>query len=133
MKAYPFYAVSGNEIAWLNFTYRFPLFRNIDTKVGHLYIDKIFLSFNGDIGNAWNGDLPSLSEFKKGAGAELRIQLNSYYLFPTSIFFNASYGFDEFSRIVNGETLKYGKEWNFYGGILFGFEILNFNKASRQR
>jgi Tol biopolymer transport system component len=133
MKAYPFYAVSGNEIAWLNFTYRFPLFRNIDAKIGHLYLDKIFLSFNGDIGNAWNGDLPSLSEFKKGVGAELRIQLNSYYLFPTSIFFNASYGFDEFSRIVNGETLKYGKEWNFYGGILFGFEILNFNKSSRQR
>ena len=133
MKAYPFYAVSGNEIAWLNFTYRFPLFRNIDTKIGHLYLDKIFLSFNGDIGNAWNGDLPSLSEFKKGAGAELRIQLNSYYLFPTSIFINASYGFDEFTRKVNGVDIKYGKEWSFYGGILFGFEILNFNKSARQR
>ncbi|HEX7356898.1 MAG TPA: biopolymer transporter Tol [Ignavibacteriaceae bacterium] len=133
MKAYPFYAISGNEIAWLNFTYRFPLFRNIDTKFGHLYIDKIFLSFNGDIGNAWNGDIPSINNFKKGVGAEIRIQLNSYYLFPTSIFFNASYGFDEFDRKVNNEIVKYGKEWNFYGGILFGFEILNFNKASRLR
>ena len=43
MKAYPFYAISGNEIAWFNFTYRFPLFRNIDAKIGHLYIDKVFL------------------------------------------------------------------------------------------
>ncbi|HCY77862.1 MAG TPA: biopolymer transporter Tol [Ignavibacteriales bacterium] len=133
MKAYPFYAISGNEIAWLNITYRFPLFRNIDTKFGHLYIDKIFLSFNGDIGNAWNGDIPSMSTFKKGVGAEIRIQLNSYYLFPTSIFFNASYGFDEFDRNVNNQIVKYGKEWNFYGGILFGFEILNFNKSSRLR
>ena len=133
MKAYPFYAVSGNEVAWLNITYRFPLFRNIDTKIGHLYIDKIFLSFNADIGNAWNGDLPKLDQFKKGVGAELRIQLNSYYLFPTSIFFNASYGLDEFNRVVNNETIRYGKEWSFYGGILFGFEILNFNQSPKRR
>ncbi len=133
MKAYPFYAVSGNEIAWLNFTYRFPLFRNIDTKIGHLYLDKIFFSVSADFGNAWNGDVPGFDQFKKGVGAELRIQLNSYYLFPTSIFFNASYGFDEFTRVVNNETIKYGKEWNFYGGVLFGFEILNFNQSQRRR
>ena len=133
MKAYPFYAISGNEVAWLNISYRFPLFRNIDTRIGHLYIDKIFLSLNGDIGNAWNGDIPALTEFKKGVGAELRIQLNSYYLFPTSIFFNASYGFDEFKRNVNGVDIKYGKEFNFYGGVLFGFEILNFNQSQKRR
>ncbi|MBK7497688.1 MAG: PD40 domain-containing protein [Ignavibacteriales bacterium] len=133
MKSYPFYAISGNEIAWLNFTYRFPLFRNIDSKVGHLYIDKIFLSFNADIGNAWNRDATTIENFKKGVGAEIRIQLNSYYLFPTSIFFNASYGFDEFNRTVNNEIVKYGREWNLYGGVLFGFEILNFNKTPKQR
>lgn len=133
MKAYPFYAVSGNEIAWLNLTYRFPLFKNIDAKFGHLYLDKIFLSVHGDIGNAWSGDIPALKTFKKGAGAELRFQLNSYYLFPTSIFFNASYGFDSFERLVRGEVIKYGKEWRFYGGVLFGFEILNSNRHVRAR
>lgn len=133
MKAYPFYAISGNEIAWLNLTYRFPLFRNIDATFGHLYLDKIFLSVHGDIGNAWSGDIPEFDTFKKGAGAELRFQLNSYYLFPTSIFFNASYGFDSFERVVRGETVKYGKEWNFYAGVLFGFEILNSNKQVRVR
>ncbi len=126
MKSYPFYAVSGNEIAWMNFTYRFPLFRNIDTRIGHIYIDKIFFSVNADIGNAWNGKFPSLSEFKKGVGAELRIQMSSYYLFPTSLFFHAAYSFDKFSRVINNQTVTYGKEWNFYGGILFDFSILNF-------
>jgi Tol biopolymer transport system component len=133
MKAYPFYSVSGNEIAWLNLTYRFPLFRNIDAKFGHLYLDKIFLSFHGDIGNAWTGDIPSFDTFKKGAGAELRFQLNSYYLFPTSVFFNASYGFDTFERNVRGESVKYGKEWRFYAGVLFDFEILNAGKNFRAR
>ncbi|MFO7447905.1 MAG: biopolymer transporter Tol [Ignavibacteriaceae bacterium] len=123
MKAYPFYAISGNEIAWLNLTYRFPLFRNIDTRFGHVYVDKIFMSVYGDIGNAWNGDIPKLDEFKKGAGAELRIQMNSYYLFPTQVFVNAAYGFDQFQREVRDELVTYGKEWTFYGGILFGFDF----------
>lgn len=123
MKAYPFYAISGNELAWLNLTYRFPLFRNIDSRIGHIYLDKIFLAVYGDLGNAWSGKLPALNTFKRGVGAELRIQMNSYYLFPTSLFFNASYGFDTFKRVVNNELITYGKEWRFYGGILFGFDI----------
>ncbi len=123
MKAYPFYAISGNKVGWLNLTYRFPLFRNIDMRAGHLYLDKIFFSVYGDLGNAWNGSAPGLKSFKKGAGAEIRLQLNSFYLFPTSVFFNASYGFDKFTRLVNDEPITYGKEWRFYGGILFGFDI----------
>lgn len=123
MKAYPFYAVSGNEIGWINFTYRLPLFTNIDSKLGHLYFDKIFFSVYGDLGNAWNGNIPQFSKFKKGAGAELRIQMNSFYLFPTSVFFNASYGFDKVDRKVRDEIISYGKEWRFYGGILFGFDF----------
>ena len=123
MKAYPFYAVSGNRIGWLNLTYRFPLFRNIDTRAGQLYIDKIFFSIYGDIGNAWNGSVPALSTFKKGAGAEIRVHMNSYYIFPTDLFFNASYGFDKFTKNFRGEDVTYGKEWRFYGGLLFGFDM----------
>lgn len=123
MKAYPFYAISGNEVGWINLTYRFPLFRNIDARFGHLYLDKIFLAFYGDFGNAWNGSEVSLKDFKKGAGAELRAHLNSFYLFPTDVFVNASYGFDKFSRTARNEVVTYGKEWRFYGGILFGFDF----------
>ncbi len=123
MRSYPFYAVSGNHVAWVNVTYRFPLWRNIDARLGHLYFDKIFLSVFGDFGNAWTGNFPKFDTFKKGAGAELRLKMNSFYLFPTALFFNASYGFDSFERIVRGNPVKYGKEWRFYGGILFGFDI----------
>lgn len=123
MKAYPFYAVSGNEILWMNLAYRFPLWRNIDSRIGYLYVDKMFVSVYGDIGNAWNGKIPAGKTFKKGAGAELRIALNSFYLFPTSVFFNANYGFDKFTKDVRDETVKYGGEWRFYGGILFGFDF----------
>ncbi len=40
----------------------FPLFKNIDTRIGHLYLDKIYCSVYGDFGNAWTGDFP---EFDK--------------------------------------------------------------------
>jgi hypothetical protein len=123
MKSYPFYAVSGNELAWLNLTYRLPLFKNIDYRLGHLYFDKIYFSVHGDFGNAWNGVIPELNDFKKGAGAELRIKMISFYLFPTSLFFNASYSFDEFDKTVNDEIITYGKEWRLYGGILFDFSF----------
>jgi Tol biopolymer transport system component len=127
MKAYPFYAVEGNDLAWIHFAYRFPLARDIDAKFGHLYLDKIFLSINFDVGNAWTGEELSFEGTKKGIGAELRIHMNSYYLFPTDLFFNASYGFDEFERIVNNQIITYGKEFRFYGGILFGFDIVNID------
>lgn len=125
LKAYPFYSISGNKLFWYNVAYRFPLFKNIDTKLGHLYLDKIFFSVFGDIGNAWNsGSIPSFKEFKKGAGAELRIAMNSFYLFPTSIFLNASYGFDKVERQTrNNVMVQYGREWRFYGGVLFGFDF----------
>ncbi len=125
MKAYPFYSISGNEFAWFDITYRFPLFKNIDYQWSFLYFDKVFLSFNFDYGDAWTGEFPGWSDFKKGAGAEIRLHMNSYYLFPTAVFFNASYGFDQFQQEYDGGVATYGKEWNFYGGILFGFEIVN--------
>jgi hypothetical protein len=123
MKSYPFYAVSGNKLGWLNLTYRFPLFKDIDTRIGHLYLDKVYFSIYGDYGNAWNGDFPSWSSFKKGAGAEIRIKMNSFYLFPTSLFFNAAYSFDRFTSKIQQEYITYGKEWSFYGGILFDFSF----------
>jgi len=123
MKGYPFYAVSGNELAWLNITYRLPLFKNIDARLGHLYIDKLFFSVHGDFGNAWSGDIPEFNKIKKGAGVELRLKMISFYMFPTSLFFNASYSFDKFNKPVNDEIVTYGKEWRFYGGILFDFSF----------
>ena len=123
MREYPFYAISGNKLGWLKLTYRFPLFRNIDARAGQLYIDKIFFSLHGDLGNAWNGSFPAFDKFKKGAGAEIRIHMNSYYIFPTDLFFDASYGFDKVNRTFRGKDVSYGKEWRFYGGLLFGFDM----------
>jgi outer membrane protein assembly factor BamA len=123
MKAYPFYSISGNKLAWFNLTYRFPLFRDIDSRIGHLYVDKIYMAFYGDLGDAANADKPKLKDFKKGVGTELRMEMSSFYLFPTMLFFNASYGFDTVTLNIRGNDFTYGKEWRFYGGVLFSFDF----------
>jgi hypothetical protein len=123
MKEYPFYSIEGNKVFWLNLTYRFPLYRNIDAKIGHLYLDKIFFSFFGDLGNAWNGNSIHLGDLSKGAGAELRIAMNSFNMFPTSVFFDAGYGFNRYNKVIDTNIVTYGHEWRFYAGVLFGFDI----------
>lgn len=123
IRAYSFYSLSGNEYVHSQVSLRVPLWREIDAKTGHLYIDKIYLVLSGDAANAWTGPLENFKGVKKGIGAELRMSLTSFYLFPTAVFFSASYGLDEFRRKIRDQEIVYGKELRIYGGILFGFDI----------
>jgi len=122
MKGYPFYALGGNGVATANATYRFPLWENIDLRFLQIYFDKLYGSVHYDYGDAWDGS-PVLKSFKRDAGFELRLQSISFYAYPTSIFFNGTYGFDAFQLTQNDATVSYGKEWRFYFGILFGFDL----------
>ena len=125
MKGYPFYSLGGNEFLYGNITYRFPISNNIDLRVKQLYFDKLYAAIYGDIGNAWTGGGPSGKKFKKDVGIELRLEAFSYYAFPTRIFFNATYGLDQFNHYISGTqtTVTYGKEWQYHFGILFGFDF----------
>ena len=123
MKGYPFYALGGGKVLTGNLTYRIPVLTKIDTRISPLYLDKLYFSIYGDYGDAWDGNDITLKDFKKDMGAELRLQAFSFYAFPTSIFLNAAYGFDEFTKRFRGENVTYGKEWRFYFGVLFGFDF----------
>lgn len=125
MKGYPFYSLGGNEYIHTNLTYRFPILSKIDFRILHLYFDKLYGSFYTDVGSAWTGGKIKDVKFKRDAGFELRLESFSWYSFPTRVFFNASYGFDKFTKAVRDgkELVTYGKEWRFYFGVLFGFEL----------
>jgi Tol biopolymer transport system component len=125
MKGYPFYSLGGNEYTMANLTYRFPVLEHIDLRVLQLYFDKLYAAFYGDAGAAWTGGGVSGQKFRRDAGIELRLESFSYYAFPTRIFFNATYGFDQFDRYISstGANVTYGKEWNYHLGILFGFDL----------
>jgi len=48
------YSLSGETAALVNLQYRFPLVKDIDKKLGILYIDSIYLQFFGTVGNFWS-------------------------------------------------------------------------------
>lgn len=123
MRGYPYFSMGGGRLAHANLTYRFPLISKIDTRISPLYLDKLYLSLFGDVGDAWNGDDKVINDFKKDIGFELRLQAFSSYVFPTSIFFSAAYGLDSFDKKFLGKNLTYGKEMIYYFGVLFGFDI----------
>jgi Tol biopolymer transport system component len=126
MRGYPFYAIGGNKTVALNATYRFPIATKLNFRVLQLYFKKLFGSVFYDIGDAWSGETPSIDQWKRDAGFELRLETFSFYSYPTRIFFSGAYGLDRFSRNVrdiNTTTVQYGHEWRFYLGVLFGFEL----------
>jgi Tol biopolymer transport system component len=123
MRGYPFYGLGGNDIAVVGAAYRFPLWTTINFRFLEFYFTKLYGSVFADYGDAWTGAAPSFSDWKRDAGFELRLEAFSFYQYPTRIFFSGAYGLDRFSRTFNNEEVTYGKEWRFYLGVLFDFEL----------
>ena len=123
LRGYPFYSIEGRKMLVSRTTYRFPIFKHLDIRILNLYFDKLYAGLFYDFGNAFNQNKIKLNDFKKDAGVELRLDMFSFYNFPTRIFFNAAYGLDRVTKVerIDNITLNYGKEWRFYFGVLFGY------------
>lgn len=132
LKGYSYYSVGGPKKLVSSFTYRFPLFRNINRRYLHTYIHSVYMGLFFDYGNAWAGDL-DFGDFKKDAGISLRTQLSSFYSFPTAVSFEAAYGLDEFTVIEPDFERVYGKEWRYYLTILFNFNLMLGNDSFNRR
>lgn len=133
MRGYEFYAIGGEKATMLHAEYRIPVLERLNLQVAQLYFDKLYASAYFDIGAAWrNNQFPSLNDFRKDVGVELRLEAPSFYLFPTRFFFSATYGLDRFSQNLNNnfvtpdgkDFVTYGGEWKFHVGVLFAFDLL---------
>ncbi len=117
IRGYPYYSIEGRRLVQATVAYRFPVLWNIDFALPPLYFDKLFFGFFFDFGNAYDGRHFQFDQYKKAAGAQLRLEMFSFYGFPTRLFFDAAYGFDAFTN----RGVHYGKEWRYYFGITFGY------------
>lgn len=116
-RGYSYFSLEGRKMLLGRFTYRFPLLTHLDTRLLHMYFDKVFLGFFYDYGNAFNESSIKLSDFKSSIGMQLRIETFSFYSYPTRISFDVAYGLDEFT---NRDRI-FGKELRFYFGLSFGY------------
>lgn len=132
LRAYPFFAVGGQRTGFIRISFLTPLYKNINKQAGPCTVDKIFAHLFFETGNGWGGPLEIGNQLKSGFGAELRVALNSHYLFPLKFFVNGTYGLNSFSvnlpdDFVTGtedNRITYGKEFLLYFGLTFDFDLI---------
>jgi len=117
VRGYPYYSMEGRYLAHGRATLRVPLFRHMDFSLLHLYFDKIYLGVSYDYGGAFMKTAGMRQKLHDSINLQMRLNLSSFYVFPTQIFFNAAYGFDQFKN----RGVTYGQEWRYYFGLSFGF------------
>jgi hypothetical protein len=122
VRGYPYYSMEGRYLAHGRVTYRFPLFRHLDASLLHLYFDRVYLGVSYDYGGAFVSTKGIRRKLHDSINFQLRMNLSSFYVFPTQLFFNAAYGFDKFFSPPRVDPrVEYGQEWRFYFGLSFGF------------
>ncbi|MCK5328890.1 MAG: PD40 domain-containing protein, partial [Candidatus Latescibacteria bacterium] len=114
MRGYTYYSLSGRKTAMMGLTYRFPMIGEWKRRLGPLYLDKLYGAVFGDVGRAWNADSLNWKweGFKRDAGAQVRMDMVSFYTYPAALELDVAYGFDE----VSGS-----RPWKIYFSLLFGY------------
>jgi outer membrane protein assembly factor BamA len=120
MRGYSYYSLGGERTAVATATYRFPIVKRAAWTLYPLSINHIYGNIFCDVGDAWVGDFDEV-ELKKDVGAGLRIQMHSFYFYPTAVGIDVAYGFDRFTNVEEDFQATYGKEWRYYLTILFDF------------
>jgi len=118
LKAYNYYSIGGTKMLINTATHRFPLVRDINAALGPWYFDRLFGAVSFQYGNAWTEEKIDFNEFKKIIDLELRLDMFSFYAYPTKVAFNAAYGFDK----VHFNDYVDGKKWRFFLQILFAYD-----------
>lgn len=131
MRSYSFFALGGNTTMFAQLNYHQPVFEKIHRQVERFTVDKIFARLFLETGNGWGGPLQVGNNLKSGIGAELRVSMNSYYLFPSRFFISGAYGLNSFDInlpesfiTTSGESsVRFGREVLFNFGLLFDFDF----------
>jgi len=132
MRSYPYFALGGSSTAFTSLSWFAPIYRGINKQAGPYTFDKVFARFFFEAGNGWRSPYDTGNNLKSGIGAELRVAMNGYYLFPLKFFVSTSYGFNRFTLtlpddfITNSQSnqVTYGRELLFHFGLTFDFELL---------
>lgn len=131
MRSYPFFALGGRQTFFTRASILHPLLTGINRQFNSATFDKMFAHLFIEAGNGWGGPLNIGNDVKTGLGAELRVSMNTYYLFPMKFFVNTTYGLNRYDVTLPGEfitasgvqSVEYGREFLFYFGLTFDFDI----------
>lgn len=120
MRGYSYYSLGGERYTVATASYRFPIIRRLGWNLWPLHLNRIYGTVYCDVGDAWVGDFDS-DRFKKDVGGGVRMQLHSFYSYPTAVAFDVAYGFDRFEVVEDDIRTEYGQELRYYLTVLFDF------------
>ncbi len=130
LRGYTFYSIGGRKGALASATYRFPIWRQINSQASWLTFKDIYGGIFYEAATAWNnGNLPSDDptlerDYYSNVGVELRLNMGSFYAYPTTIQTVAAYALDDakyVNPIFDVPEVDYEPQWRFYLNIGFGF------------
>jgi len=130
VRGYTYYAIGGRKGAMLSATYRFPILRRTNRQVSWLTFKDLYGGVFYDVGTAWShGNLPSDDpniyrdrDYYHSAGGELRMNLGSFYSYPTTVNVTAAYAIDRArytNPLFNVPDVIYDPQWRYY--LVMGF------------
>ena len=119
LKGYPFYSIEGTKTALIDLSFRLPLIREKNIKLGWFILQNSVLGTIFQFGDAWRDKKDQM--WKKSVGIQWRLNGFSFYNFPTAIELEIHQGLNKFDRVIKGETYSYGKELRTYFRVLFDF------------
>jgi hypothetical protein len=105
-------------------TYRFPIFRRSNRQMSWLTFKDLYGGVFYEAGSAWNSEtIPD--NYYSSTGGELRLNLGSFYNYPTAVNFTAAYALDG-ARYVNPlftdvPDVVYDPQWRYYLVVGFTF------------
>lgn len=121
LKGYSYYSLGGVRKALGHLRLGFPIVKRVGAQLGPLHFKRLYGSLFAGAGDAWGGQSGDF-EWKREAGADLKLFFTSWSLMPTALTLGAAYGLDEFRvpELDPGDT--YGQEWRWYATLLFDFD-----------
>ncbi len=117
LKGYPFYSIQGSKSAFLDATFRLPLFMEKHLKAKWMIWQNSTIGAVFQAGDAWTDTV----SIKKSVGIQWRLNGFSFYNFPTAIEVEYHQPLDKFEREINEKTISYGNEGRTYVKVLFDF------------
>ena len=116
LRGYTYYQLQGPRTLWMRGLYRLPVpgLGKMNTEVGPFYLDKTYIALFAEAGRVWRDDYTNswTRGFKRDIGVELRLDMFSFYGFPSRVSFSAVHALDP----------QPGTDKNkFYLTVLFGY------------
>ncbi len=130
LRGYTYYSIGGRKGVMASATYRFPIWRRINTQASWLTFKDVYGGIFYEVASAWNqGNLPSDDptvdkDYYANVGAELRLNMGSFYSYPTTVNVAAAYALDDatyVNPVFDVPVVEYDPQWRVYLNLGFGF------------